>query len=278
MPGYHVVFGARSMMNGDMMELLSSMRPGRMAVYQWNHPLGAFLWPMNTMQRLEEEKEFDYDQLETYLMQSDYYWIGRVYKSHSGLLDAYIKFKGEGRVTRYILEYDPETVTMAWPQPCDFYLANKAIRTQETMTLAEYNAVEPMAPPPAPMAPPVAATIPATIDEGGSVFLCKGLFLFVFHFSPGPDSPFSFLIVRLFPFLGFLSLSYLASNLIISISLLSRFSTTAFWSLVSTSTFGFETLSSNFHGSICFLRFSSYAFSVLVSKGFYSFCSISIFL
>ena len=184
MPGYHVVFGARSMMNGDNMELLSSMRPGRMAVYQWNHPLGAFLWPMNTMQRLEEEKEFDYDQLETYLMRSDYYWIGRVYKSHSGLLDAYIKFKGEGRVTRYILEYDPETVTMAWPQPCDFYLANKAIRTQETMTLAEYNAVEPMAPPPAPMAPPVAATIPATIDEGGSVFLCKGLFLLVFHFPP----------------------------------------------------------------------------------------------
>ena len=238
------------------------MRPGRMAVYQWNHPLGAFLWPMNTMQRLEEEKEFDYDQLETYLMQSDYYWIGRVYKSHSGLLDAYIKFKGEGRVTRYILEYDPETVTMAWPQPCDFYLANKAIRTQETMTLAEYNAVEPMAPPPAPMAPPVAAIILATIDEGGSVFLCKGLFLFVFHFSPGPDSPFSFLIVRLFPFFNFFRFPILFRILFfLFCCCCPAFQPTRFgvFLIVSTSTFGFETLSSSFRGSICFLTFSSYA-------------------
>ena len=185
-----------------------------MAVYQWDKPMGAFLWPMNSMVRLEEEKEFNYEQLEAYLMQSDYYWMARIYKSHSGLLDAYLKFKGEDRVTRYILEFDPETVTMAWPQPCDFYLANRAIRTQETMTLAEYNAD--------------AAAIPATIDEGGSVFLCKGLFLFVFHFPPGPDSLISCLIVRLFPFCGFLSLSYLVSNSIISILLLSRFSTNAF--------------------------------------------------
>ena len=214
MPGYHAVVGARTMMNGNKMELLSTMRPGRMAVYQWDKPMGAFIWPMNSMVRLEEEKEFNYEQLEAYLMQSDYYWMARIYKSHSGLLDAYLKFKGEDRVTRYILEFDPETVTMAWPQPCDFYLANRAIRTQETMTLAEYNAD--------------AAAIPATIDEGGSVFLCKGLFLFVFHFFPGPDSLISCLIVRLFPFCGFLSLSYLVSNSIISILLLSRFSTNAF--------------------------------------------------
>ena len=197
-------------------------------------------------------------------MQSDYYWIARIYKSHSGLLDAYLKFKGEDRVTRYILEYDPADVSMSWPMPCDFYLAKKAIRTQETMTLAEYNAVQPMAPPPAPMAPPVAAAIPATIDEGGSVFLCKGLFLFVLHFSPGPDSPLFISYCSTISFFGisFAFLSCFEFN--ISILLLSRFSTNAFWNLVSTSTFGFETLSSGFLGSLCFLKFSSYAFSVLV--------------
>ena len=101
MPGYHVVVGARSMMNGDMMELLCTESPGRMATYQWNHPLGAFLWPMDSMQRLQGRRDLDYGQLETYLNQAgDYYWIGRVYKSYSGLLDAYIRFKGEGRVTR----------------------------------------------------------------------------------------------------------------------------------------------------------------------------------
>ena len=172
MPGYHVVVGARSMINGDMMELLSSMRPGRMAVYQWRHPIGAFKLPMDSMGRLEGSRDLDYDQLETYLNGSEYYWIGRVYKSYSGNLDAYIKFKGEGRVTRYILEYDPADVSMSWPQPCDFYLARRAIRTQESMPLQAYNATGtwehmvravPLAPmravPLAPMAPPTAASI-----------------------------------------------------------------------------------------------------------------------
>ena len=188
------------MINGNQMELLSTMRPGRMAVYQWDNPLGAFLWPMNSMRRLQEEKDFDYDQLETYMEQSDGYWIARIYKSHSGLLDAYLKFKGEDRVTRYILEYDPADVTMSWPQPCDFYLARKAIRTQETMPLEEYNERQPIAPPP--MAPPAAAAIPATEEEEGGFVFLGGLFL-LFHFPPGPDSRFSFLIVRLFPFWDF---------------------------------------------------------------------------
>ena len=92
MPGYHVVIGARSMVNGEMSEVLSTMRPGVMAAYQWSYPIGAFKWPMDTMNRLEGSRNLDYDQLETYLNMSDYYWIGRVYKSYSGNLDAYIKF------------------------------------------------------------------------------------------------------------------------------------------------------------------------------------------
>ena len=161
MPGYHVVAGARTMMNGNLMELLSTMRPGRMAVYQWDKPLGPFLWPMNTMRRLEDEKDFNYEQLETYMMQSDYYWIARIYKSHSGLLDAYLRFKGEDRVTRYILEFDAADVTMTWPQPCDFYLARRAIRTDETMTLRDYDGGQVWAP----MAPPMVPAIPAVLQE-----------------------------------------------------------------------------------------------------------------
>ena len=161
MPGYHVVAGARTMMNGNLMELLSTMRPGRMAVYQWDKPLGPFLWPMNSMRRLEDEKDFNYEQLETYMMQSDYYWIARIYKSHSGLLDAYLRFKGEDRVTRYILEFDAADVTMTWPQPCDFYLARRAIRTDETMTLRDYDGGQAWAP----MAPPMVPAIPAVLQE-----------------------------------------------------------------------------------------------------------------
>ena len=165
MPGYHLVAGGRTMLNGNMMELLSTMRPKRMAVYQWDNPLAAFLWPMNSMTRLEEEKDFDYEQLETYLAQSDCYWICRIYKSHSGLLDAYLRFKGEDRVTRYILDFDAVDVSDTWPQPSDFYLARRAIRTQESMQLQAYNASEIWAPMPravpwAPMTPPTATAIP----------------------------------------------------------------------------------------------------------------------
>ena len=117
-------------------------------------------------------------------MESDSYWIFRIYKSHSGLLDAYLRFKGEDRATRYILEFDAADVTMDWPQPCDFYLARRAIRTQETMTLQDYNegqAWAPMAPPmvPAiPAIPAIPAAVEEAIEEGGTVFLCRGLFLF----------------------------------------------------------------------------------------------------
>ena len=209
MPKYHLVTGARSMLNGDMMELLCTIRPRRMLTYQWDKPIGAFLWPMNSLQQVPGERELDYDDLETYLAASDYYWIARVYKSYSGNLDAYIKWKGENRVTRYILEFDPADVTIGadydgWPQPRDFYLARAAIRTTESWTLEEYNAI--------PQQVAIAAAIQAvpaaiqavpeamdddeeptmeddekpTMEEGGTVVLCRGLFLFLFSCPPRP--------------------------------------------------------------------------------------------
>ena len=144
MPNYHLVAGARSMLNGDMMELLSTLRPHRMRTYHWDKPIGAFLWPMNSLQQVPGERELDYDQLEAYFIESgDYYWIARIYKSYTGNLDAYIKWKGENCVTRYILEFDPADVNVGanydgWPQPRDFYLARAAIRTTESWSLGEY--------------------------------------------------------------------------------------------------------------------------------------------
>ena len=317
------------MLNGNLMECLSTMRPGRMAVYQWDKPLGPFLWPMNTMRRLEDEKDFNYEQLETYMMQSDYYWIARIYKSHSGLLDAYLRFKGEDRVTRYILEFDAADVTMTWPQPCDFYLARRAIRTDETMTLRDYDGGQvwaPMAPPMVPAIPAVlqeaipevvGEAIPAAVEEampeleeampepigafqfptmtrrselytGGTVFLCNGLFFF-FDFSTGPGSILSFLIVPTIPFFLSSLLSYLVSNLIISILLLSRFFQPTRFELiliVSTRTFGFETLSWSCRGSIFFeirilctipCSLKKFVNSLFLFVGFRNICNISIF-
>ena len=117
----------------------------------------------------------------------------------------------------------------------------------------------------APMAPPTVPAIPAVVEEaipeaveeaipaaveeampepigafqfptmtrrselytGGTVFLCNGLFFF-FDFSTGPGSILSFLIVPTIPFCLSSLVSYRVSNLIISILLLSRFSTNAF--------------------------------------------------
>ena len=165
------------MLNGDMMELLSTLRPHRMRTYHWDKPIGAFLWPMNSLQQVPGERELDYDQLEAYFIESgDYYWIARIYKSYTGNLDAYIKWKGENRVTRYILEFDPADVNVGanydgWPQPRDFYLARAAIRTTESWSLGEYNAIPEMAIQAAIQAAPAAIGDDAepTIEEGGTV-------------------------------------------------------------------------------------------------------------
>ena len=187
MPNYHLVAGARSMLNGDMMELLSTLRPHRMRTYHWDKPIGAFLWPMNSLQQVPGERELDYDQLEAYFIESgDYYWIARIYKSYTGNLDAYIKWKGENRVTRYILEFDPADVNVGanydgWPQPRDFYLARAAIRTTESWSLGEYNAIPEMAIQAAIQAAPAAIGDDAepTIEEGGTVVLCMLCYFFI---------------------------------------------------------------------------------------------------
>ena len=187
MPNYFVVAGARSMLNGDMMELLSTLRPHRMSTYHWDKPIGAFLWPMNSLQQVPGERELDYDQLEAYFIESEsYYWIARIYKNYTGNLDAYIKWKGENRVTRYILEFDPADVNVGanydgWPQPRDFYLARAAIRTTDSWSLAEYNAIPEMAIQAAIQAAPAAIGDDAepTIEEGGTVVLCMLCYFFI---------------------------------------------------------------------------------------------------
>ena len=57
---YHVVTGARAMANGDT-EMLSSIRPGRMARYTWDRAIGSFDWPMDAMQRHPGHLNMDYD-------------------------------------------------------------------------------------------------------------------------------------------------------------------------------------------------------------------------
>ena len=94
-----------------------------------------------------------------------------------------------------------------WPTPRDWYLAKAAIRTETSWTLAEYEA---MGDYPAAMndggnsdvpieadfpmdtmthTSAIPAAMPAATEEGGTVFLCKGLFLF-FFISPRPGVPF----------------------------------------------------------------------------------------
>ena len=215
MPRYHVVVAAVARPNGET-ECLSSIRPGRMSRYTSTSPMGAFQWPMDTMHREQGELAMNYEETLDYVHRTGRpYWIGRFYKSYSGLLDGYIMFSGGERYYHFIMDYDPQHVQVGvdydgYPTPAHFYLARNAIMTGTSWTIEEYNAVPdpeepiPAAPiPAAPAAAPPAAAPAAPIAEGGPVFLCKGLFLFVFHFSPGPDSPFSFLIVRLFAFLNF---------------------------------------------------------------------------
>ena len=76
------------------------------------------------------------------------------------------------------------------------------------MTLQDYNEGQAWAP----MAPPMVPAIPAilqeaipevveeAIEEGGTVFLCKGLFLFFKKNSLARGPLFHFLLFRQFPF------------------------------------------------------------------------------
>ena len=87
----------------------------------------------------------DYDQLKAYLEEHDYWWVGRVYKSFTGLLDMHIQWSHSARIYHYVLVFDPLHVMVGehyelWPTPRDFYLARQAIRTNNSWTIAEYDA------------------------------------------------------------------------------------------------------------------------------------------
>ena len=92
MPKYHVVVGACNMEDGST-GLLSTIRPSTVATYTWPVPIGAFEWPMDSMTRQPGQQELDYDGTLAYLQGTGrYYWIARIYKSYTGLLDMYIRF------------------------------------------------------------------------------------------------------------------------------------------------------------------------------------------
>ena len=146
MPRYHVVTGAQAMENGHTV-LLSSIRPNVMATYTWPTPIGAFEWPMDSMTRQTGQRDMGYDDLLAHLQGNGrYYWIARIYKSYTGLLDMYVTFAYTDRVFHYILDFDPRDVSVGenyegWPTPRDFYLARRAIRTGTSWTIIEYNAI-----------------------------------------------------------------------------------------------------------------------------------------
>ena len=138
-------------------DVLSTIRPGVMERYSWGNPIGAFIWPMNTMTRRPEIENMNYDELVAYFRGTGrYWWICRIYKSYTGLLDMYIMFEDSVRVYHYILDYDMEHVTVGegyggYPQPPHFYLARNAILTSQSWTIQEYNAIATIQRAPAPI-------------------------------------------------------------------------------------------------------------------------------
>ena len=161
MPRYHVVVAAVARPNGET-ECLSSIRPGRMSRYTSTSPMGAFQWPMDTMYREQGELAMNYEETIDYVHRTGRpYWIGRFYKSYSGLLDGYIMFSGGERYYHFIMDYDRLHVQVGvdydgYPTPAHFYLARNAIMTGTSWTIEEYNAV-PDPEEPIPAAPILAA-------------------------------------------------------------------------------------------------------------------------
>ena len=265
-----------------------------MESYESRVPIGEFKFPMDRMTQKSGPIAMNYEGLLQHLQTKPYWYIARIYKNFNGQLDMHIRWSYAESVHHYVLEFDPLFVEIGddyelWPTPRDWYLAKAAIRTETSWTLAEYEA---MGDYPAAMndggnsdvpieadfpmdtmthTSAIPAAMPAATEEGGTVFLCKGLFLFFFHFPPARSPLFHFLLFRLFPFLKFLSLSYLVSNFKFSILLLlSRFSTNAFWNLSNCfhQYFIFETLSSSYS---CFKKkpfFSIVSFSFCCGLNF----------
>ena len=165
MPRYHAVIGCHAMGDGaDGTMMKTSVRPGVVATYTWDKPIGAFSFPMDTMTRLPGHEDMTYDDMIAYLIgQEEYWWAARVFKNYNGLLDMYIQWASDSRVHNYVLDFDPLTVTIGedhdgWPAPEEFFLARAALRTGTSWTIDEYNRFN--EPPPVPMHPPTADEAP----------------------------------------------------------------------------------------------------------------------
>ena len=252
-----------------------------MESYESRVPIGEFKFPMDRMTQKLGPIAMNYEGLLQHLQTKPYWYIARIYKNFNGQLDMHIRWSYAESVHHYVLEFDPLFVEIGddyelWPTPRDWYLAKAAIRTETSWTLAEYEA---MGDYPAAMndggnsdvpieadfpmdtmthTSAIPAAMPAATEEGGTVFLCKGLFLF-FFISPRPGVPFfisyCFDYSLFFDFFRFPILFRILNFLFCCCC--PAFQPTRFgvFLIVSTSTFGFETLSSSFRGPICFLKF-----------------------
>ena len=181
-----------------------------MESYVSNLPIGEFKFPMGAMTRNAGTTIMNYEGLLEHLQTKPYWYIARIYKQITGDLDMHIRWSYAERVHLFVLEFDPLMVEIGddyelWPTPRDWYLARAAIRTATSWTLPEYEAMNqpyPAAIDDVPIAADIPATIEAAIEEGGTVFLCSGLFPF-FIFPPARIPVFHFLLFAYFLFYDF---------------------------------------------------------------------------
>ena len=180
-----------------------------MESYVSNLPIGEFKFPVGAMTRNAGTTIMNYEGLLEHLQTKPYWYIARIYKKITGNLDMYIRWSYAERVHLFVLEYDPLMVEIGddyelWPTPRDWYLARAAIRTATSWTLPEYEAMNqpyPAAIDDVPMAATI-MTMEVAIEEGGTVFLCSGLFPF-FIFPPARIPVFHFLLFAYFLFWDF---------------------------------------------------------------------------
>ena len=114
-------------------------------VFEWQRywPLGALVWPFDSMTRRPGYLPLDYDGLLYYLLSSGQpYWIGRVFKGYGGL-DMHILVHGGCRVYHLRLEYpgpvvDSGAADDSYPGPRDWYMAARARYRGQSWATADY--------------------------------------------------------------------------------------------------------------------------------------------
>ena len=114
-------------------------------VFEWQRywPLGALVWPFDSMTRRSGYLPLDYDGLLYYLLSSGQpYWIGRVFKGYGGL-DMHILFHGRCRVYHLRLEYPGPVVDSgddddSYLGPRDWYMAARARYRGQSWTIEDY--------------------------------------------------------------------------------------------------------------------------------------------